>query len=507
MLSSYFYDLADGELTKERALLQEKFGRAITGKYGDKDFAKNLINGINECLGIKAIFERNLALIQESKGQKGVMSYFPDYFTKAWAERADTIWEEVAKRYTESNNLLPGDALAQVVNEKLPSLVKTALEKMFSAKVESGIKKEREKYQDAYQEMADALNKNISGTEEFVQAFIENYKLNEIGNILQQEMIDQQNFADLIKNKAGGFNIRANLMARGGLTMEDVRAYIFNMVGEQFSNIHGNQNMQVSVAGIKTGNTKAKPDSMGVIDIPLDVVSDWLEKNSFGTREKNIKAAVQLQERLRKFDDGFITYVNAKNYTLNEMFEKGGVMANGEVRIPGFSAGAPITLSTFQTAAAIMEMNYDEIVRSCMQLIPGAIGEEMKPEIETSFAKAIASALFDDFNVIGTVETQGARSIHLLDLNGILLPLSFYFYLLGEAFKGVAELPVESLVRVDIETPGNILFPDKPTRNSFGRYEGSSYARWTAQRIDALDRIKITWHFLAAFRSIMQQFM
>lgn len=29
----------------------------------------------------------------------------------------------------------------------------------------------------------------------------------------------------------------------------------------------------------------------------------------------------------------------------------------------------------------------------------------MKEEIEISFAKAIASALFDDFNVIGTVET------------------------------------------------------------------------------------------------------
>ena len=96
------------------------------------------------------------------------MSYFPDYFTKAWAEQADTIWEEVAKRYTESNNLLPGDALAQVVNEKLPNLVRIALEKMFSAKVESGIKKERDKYQNAYQEMADALNKNASGTEEFV---------------------------------------------------------------------------------------------------------------------------------------------------------------------------------------------------------------------------------------------------------------------------------------------------------------------------------------------------
>jgi len=33
--------------------------------------------------------------------------------------------------------------------------------------------------------------------------------------------------------------------------------------------------------------------------------------------------------------------------------------------------------------------------------------------------------------MVGTVEASGAKSIHLLDLNGVLTPISFYFHLLG----------------------------------------------------------------------------
>jgi hypothetical protein len=37
-----------------------------------------------------------------------------------------------------------------------------------------------------------------------------------------------------------------------------------------------------------------KPDVIATIDIPLDVLPDWLKENSFGTREKNVKAAKEL---------------------------------------------------------------------------------------------------------------------------------------------------------------------------------------------------------------------
>ena len=97
---------------------------------------------------------------------------------------------------------------------------------------------------------------------------------------------------------------------------------------------------------------------------------------------------------LNKFNDGFIMYVNAKNYTLNSKFEKRG----------GFSAGEAISLSDFAHIASIMNVDYDALVKACLQLIPGAIVEDKMEETKLALTEAIASALFDDFNVIGNVE-------------------------------------------------------------------------------------------------------
>jgi len=49
-------------------LLISKFGSSISGSYENENFAKELITALNTCLGIKKVFERNLALIKESKG-------------------------------------------------------------------------------------------------------------------------------------------------------------------------------------------------------------------------------------------------------------------------------------------------------------------------------------------------------------------------------------------------------------------------------------------------------
>ena len=58
--------------------------------------------------------------------------------------------------------------------------------------------------------------------------------------------------------------------------MEDFRTFAFNLVGESLANVKGTDSMKVSVNGISTGSTKMKPDSIGVVDIPLDIISDWV---------------------------------------------------------------------------------------------------------------------------------------------------------------------------------------------------------------------------------------
>ena len=55
--------MANSELKHEKDLLKSKFGYDLKGSYRDVGFAKSLIDALNKCLGIKEVYERNLALI------------------------------------------------------------------------------------------------------------------------------------------------------------------------------------------------------------------------------------------------------------------------------------------------------------------------------------------------------------------------------------------------------------------------------------------------------------
>ena len=77
------------------------------------------------------------------------------------------------------------------------------------------------------------------------------------------------------------------------------------------------------------------------------------------------------------------------------------------------------------------------------------------------FARAIAGALFDDFDVSGHVSQTGAKVIHLLYLNGVYIPLSFYFDKLYHAFdEANKDFNRNSLIDVRITHPTSIQFPN-----------------------------------------------
>jgi hypothetical protein len=47
--------------------------------------------------------------------------------------------------------------------------------------------------------------------------------------------------------------------------------------------------------------------------------------------------------------------------------------------------------------------------------------------------------------------------------------------------------------------PGSILYPSKTAEER----HGGSEERWTAQSVDAMTKIRIGYHFMAAFQEIM----
>ena len=76
--------------------------------------------------------------------------------------------------------------------------------------------------------------------------------------------------------------------------------------------------------------------------------------------------------------------------------------------------------------------------------------------------RTIATALFDDFNEIGSkTPKNGTKSIHLMDLNGIFIPISWFFYLIAESFREFEASQIQGLIKVNISTPSQIEFPTK----------------------------------------------
>lgn len=480
LISQYFFNLRDGEFQKEVELLEEKFGRKISSSY-DNDSEKTgaeLIKAINSTLNVKSVFERHLALIKETKGQKQIVTWFPTYFDKQWEANADTILSEIE---TKAFSIPFEQAVSLVFNKWIPTLVRNALIYMFEeADVENGIKSNREELKEAYQELADCLKDlNDARGNAFVDSFIEAYSLDEFGDIIKE----RYEKAESIGKEAANFKYKnaINVHSRGGLAAENLANFVAELGASAFD---------IDFKGTLTGSTGQKADAIFTIDIPTDVIEDWIEENDFGPREKNVQAMNILSNKLRHYDEGFIAYVNAKNYTLNKDFH-------------GFSAGEPLTLEGWDNLMHEMHIRGRDFIFSIMQLIPGAVGDQYQEEISNMFARAIAMALFDDFDTVGMVPKAGAKSIHLFNLNGIFFPLSFYFHLLGQAFLDYSRSGVENMVKVDFRLPSEIKFETQVIQNDWqGKHPGES--AWGAQQREAFDIIRISFHFMKAYAKLMR---
>lgn len=496
-LSSYFYSLANSELTKEQAMLNKVFGAYIVGNYSDgPDFAKELIEAINYALGLKDVFQRNLSVILETQGQKGVFSDFPTYFNRVWKKKADAIANEVGKLMESNRNTDLAILAKEVADKYLPELTREAIIEMFSAKPEINNDK---RYINSYQAVINALNDSrydkISNS--FIDAFRKNYKLDELINILVEDKNNKEKGYKIISgNSRGRFNIEADFYQRAGVSLEIYENFLTNLAAQQIGS-GGSGNITYTMESIHTGDTKMKADNIILLNVDTSIVEKWLETEQFGDRDKNTKAIKNLQDQLSSFDDGFIVYTSAKNYTLNEKFE---------AVYGGYSAGKSTSLNNLGTIFTNMNINIDSLITTIMQLIPGAIGQGKDDEVKLFLARAIASSLFDDFNTIGqSIETpSGPTAIHLFDLQGTLMPLSYYFQLLGDAFakfQSIKDNNIRQLIRVTISHPKQIMFPEE-THNIYSR-KYLNVENWNAQASAALSQSKVEYHFLSGLREIL----
>ena len=486
-IAEYFFKLRDGELEKEQALLLEKFGINVSS-YENKDgdtVGAELIKAFNKTLNLKSVFERNLALIKNTKGQKQLITFFFHYFEDQWDANANIISKEIFQAFKGNKEKTFLEIAAPIINGWVPKLVREALIYMFEkAGAESGI---GEEYQSAYKDLLGPL-KDMSNNlgNSFIQSFYQAYGLDR----LTENIIEQLNENEKAQKNLKDFKLSAkmNIHSKGGLASENLENYIANFMLSQLG---------AKGYSTQTGASEIKADTIITFNMPESIIENWLNSNIFSSsvsRERNVQAINQLQAQLEEFDNGFIVYTNAKNYTLNDGFRGRG----------GFSAGTELKLQDWDSMMHAVNQKGRDLIFSAMQLIPGAIGDGKKEAVSNMYARAIASALFDDFDAIGTVEESGAASIHLLYLNGIYFPLSFFFDLLAEAFNDYSEASVSDIVKVSFQIPTSILFKKAEDQSAWQKaHKGES--AWREQQQDALENIKVSYHFLKAYKKIMSR--
>jgi hypothetical protein len=74
-----------------------------------------------------------------------------------------------------------------------------------------------------------------------------------------------------------------------------------------------------------------------------------------------------------------------------------------------------------------------------------------KTDYADIISKNIAYLLFDDFNTIGAGLENGVNAIHLVNLNGLFIPISAILYALVDALNN--EESIKKIVYTNIKLP------------------------------------------------------
>lgn len=477
--SESVYRMARAEFQKEKNLLSEKFGVVLNLDYYDeyqqgRGF-KEVVDALNSTLNLKDVYERNKILIKETKGQKGVYSWLPTYFMKAWEERVQDLqekWTEEFKKVGDSTI-----ALEKVLDTELPEILKLGIEKMLDGpEVENS--KVPPELRNAYSSLVSEIGK-VSTAGSVANQLYKAYQLEDLKQSLLKELAQSvtiQSFTGKV-DKA----IKANIHYRGGLTLEAIETAIFQQISKG-----------VNGKAYHTGDIGIKADNILTLDIDTELIQNAFD-NAGGSREKNIKALSELGEKISKLNQGFIIYSSDKNYTLNSDFS-------------GFSSGNEEKIAPFLTRIYKNDSSLNTLIGAINQLGEGAMLEDKEGAFERLLAQDVAYMLFDDYTTIGEAD-MGGRSIHVMNLNGVMIPLSMILHLLGEAIDAayIDKNFIKKIVNVDIKVPP-IEFKTHQEQLAWQEQHPEENA-WDFQRQETLLKSTIHAKFLSSFRRIVQEFL
>lgn len=492
--------MAEYEKEKELALLREVFGQELTISLDKPQDAKMLIDALNSTLNIKEIYERNIEMLELSiGGRKSVISFFPTYFIQAWNDRWKEIYNATVKTFSSGKKITLEEALQKEINIRLDSITADAIERMFQAEPEmKAMRGEDSQHKEAYKQLLNAFQNMPRYRNELIEQIRSIYKIDELSKAISEDIKDKGHLTKQKIEKKLKTSPRTPIQfqtgRRGGLTLEAIEHLTFELVGDAL------EAKGISAKAIHTGNIGfMKNDNILALGINTGLIDEWMEdiaiNNKGSSRKENIDRMRKLHDLVEKLDSGFLVYSSDKNYTLNKDFRDKF----------GFPAGSSISMNSFYEATRNVNKNARTFVGLIVNTIEGAImgNDSAREKLSEAMATDFAMMMFDDYQTIGDFRgRKGAKVIHIMNLDNIMIPLSVFLTMLANAVER-AETDVDDFVKVVLMTP-EIEFKDynAQLKWQFDNDKSSSSA-WTFQRDEALRKTRISVNFFKEFRDFI----
>lgn len=474
-----------------------------------------LINQINKLIGLRDRYEDYL-------------KYIRDWYPKTQAKNMSPV----VSSYMSTK-------IATIINTNYIDDLKNTIGQMVAANGDSGqIRAAAERFANRIIEDFIADTNNIT-TELLTYASNVGYTLGE-ENKVWEDIFNQINSDTSMKS-----SFIADVMQRFGLKEKVVKAY--NLIHSGKYKTHKGamrKAIELTAApqggyiyevishfmqgfGVGSDISTSRISDKGTADLLTakvefdyqDIVRQKVSELEYGVNDKAeaVEKMTQFTEFLKNnVGEGFIIYGNAKSYKLDRLSNMEGYFQGGTRNIqqlPSFMAQYDIPISS-------------DTVELIINTIPGAIleGDTSVQEFLTeALAGQVAKLLFDDWTTIG--DSVGSfDAIHVFNLSGITVPLSYLLEKLADAAAMASNDLLNhpnAYIQIQFNLPSYIMFPTSDITTDFireniakdlnngikkGRGNGRLQQAWDEQRREAL-RSTFGVNFLSNFNSLLNELM
>lgn len=503
---SHTWNIVADQLMATGAAEQEKERRLLSvlsnGGY-DEEIPYNeypkYIEAINQLIGLKDKYKSYLeevkAQAQDDHNQRaaGGFRYFE---SRIATEISQGIKETMGTLPIQKLMAMSYDQISEYVENSISNSIERAMEKVANQGTPYTQKKIK-----IWKEISDGFkNLNSENKNQLISTIYERYKLNDLSSKITEWLL--QNFKNPKRKKDLMWGLTSAIKRKmdvGEKAGSSIDGFLSEFIPSLLNTSLG--------SGMVLKSNAFKTDSIELFNLSIDADTSSIFQNFSALGTGNEDSLINQLDRftadiLNKVEKVFIVYDSSKMYRLSGSFTSRGF---------GGTSGNLENLGQAISQFGISSLN-ENIAHTLYQTIKGAILQGQRDvlieQVKREIIRCITTAFFDDISFQGPT-SSGDNVIHMLTLEGIRIPLSFYCFALANAIsKAAEEITSDNLkkyVSISITLPKEIMFPDKEKVIGFEgkKFPSSIYAAWNAQRAAAISESHFEIHFLRNFEQII----